>query len=614
LISSSSSEEEARPIVRGLKKSTAFHDASLLQAQLAEEEKEVAKKKKKEQEEDVEARRRMEMEMEQKRRRTEVEKRRWEEEKEAAREKAIKEGEMRMRKVLEEEFKVRMAKLEEQQRVEREEAERQFAQRLAVEKEAHSKALETAMMDAKNEANRTISELNKEVVAERGKLVADQQALSSKLEEEWKVKEEKLQKSLCEVEGRERQWQEERAEVLAEVQRLKAEASRMVAILAMEAEEENLSEEKKLSLGQEVYSLQLVVDMRTGEVRSLRQQLAVANQQLEVMDSLKSQLEKANARLDDLQAQVMNKNAIEKQLSQEKSQLELSVDSSNKAVERMSQNVEELQWRIRNNFDLPVQVAGGEVVKRGSQSLTTSPVSPVSPSQHMSSMRHRPQSTPLTERRLDGSPRKTSLFSVSQAMIEATTIKEAEIDPNTTSDFSPSSSDGVPAHSQSLKIDETKHNYADSLGSECNGRDDMEEQGSESEEEVETDSLDEGLGDISSDQDSPESPGPVEVTASETLTVSRVERAEVVTPERRMVLDLQLSPAKCSDPTEERRMVLDLQLAPNHSNNNPNHSQLGHNHNNHSQPGGNNNNQISQPGSPLKSPTSEERMPSRITM
>ena len=134
----------------------------------------------------------------------------------------------------------------------------------------------------------------------------------------------------------------------------------------------------------------------------------------------------------------MNKNAIEKQLSQEKSQvvrnnfksffdifhsqsyhlqLELSVDSSNKAVERMSQNVEELQWRIRNNFDLPVQVwfpifgalvargswrnqrvpaqyetgiftslcqvAGGEVVKRGSQSLTTSPVSPVSPSQHM---------------------------------------------------------------------------------------------------------------------------------------------------------------------------------------------------------------------------------------
>ena len=188
----------------------------------------------------------------------------------------------------------------------------------------------------------------------------------------------------------------------------------------------------------------------------------------------------------------------------------------------------------------------------------------------------------LNCRRVDGSPTKASMFSVSQAMLDATTIVE---DSNTTSDFSPSSSDGA-AHS--LKIDEPKHNYADSLGSECNGRDDdIEEQQSESDEEAETDSLDEGLGDISSDQDSPESPGPVEVTASETLTVSRVERAEVVTPERRMVLDLQLSPSKCSNTAEERRMVLDLQLTPNSRD---------------------------QPGSPMKSPTSEERMPSRITM
>merc|ERR1719220_1045161 len=305
------------------------------------------------------------------------------------------------------------------------------------------------MMEAKNKANRTISELNREVVAERGKM-----------EEEWRRKEEQLQNSLLEVEGREQQWQEERAEGLAEVQRLKAEAARMVAILAMETEEENLSEERKLSLGQEVYSLQLVVAMRTGEVRNLRRQLAVANQQLECMDSLRGQLEKANARLDDLQAQVLNKNAIEKQLSQEKSQLELSVDSSNKAVERMSQNVEELQWRIRNNFDLPIQVAGegGRAVEQ----RTTSPVSPLIPGQHMSSMRNRPQSTPLPERRLDGSPKKASLFSVSQAMMEATTIVENS---QHTSDFSPSSSDGA-AHS--LKIDgEPKHNYADSLGSEC---------------------------------------------------------------------------------------------------------------------------------------------------
>ena len=143
------------------------------------------------------------MESEDKRRRGELERRRLEEEKEAA----IKEGEQRIRRILEEEFKARMAKYEEQKRMEREDVERKFAQRIAAEKESHSKALETAMMDAKNEANRTISELNREVVAERGKLMAEQQARSSKMEEEWRGKEERLQRSLLEIEGREEQWQ-----------------------------------------------------------------------------------------------------------------------------------------------------------------------------------------------------------------------------------------------------------------------------------------------------------------------------------------------------------------------------------------------------------------------
>ena len=36
--------------------------------------------------------------------------------------------------------------------------------------------------------------------------------------------------------------------------------------------------------------------------------------------------------------------------------MEMSVVNSKKAALRMSQNVEELQWRIKNNFDLPVEV------------------------------------------------------------------------------------------------------------------------------------------------------------------------------------------------------------------------------------------------------------------
>ena len=76
--------------------------------------------------------------------------------------------------------------------------------------------------------------------------------------------------------------------------------------------------------------------------------------QLEEMEATKVLLGKATARMDDLQAQLAEKARVGRQLSIEKTQLEMTVTSSNKAVERMSQNVEELQWRIRNNFDLPI--------------------------------------------------------------------------------------------------------------------------------------------------------------------------------------------------------------------------------------------------------------------
>ena len=36
--------------------------------------------------------------------------------------------------------------------------------------------------------------------------------------------------------------------------------------------------------------------------------------------------------------------------------LESSVSESTKMMERMSMNVEELQWRIRNNYELPVGI------------------------------------------------------------------------------------------------------------------------------------------------------------------------------------------------------------------------------------------------------------------
>ena len=40
------------------------------------------------------------------------------------------------------------------------------------------------------------------------------------------------------------------------------------------------------------------------------------------------------------------------------------MSESNKVAERMSMNVEELQWRIRNNYELPVGIFANKLVER----------------------------------------------------------------------------------------------------------------------------------------------------------------------------------------------------------------------------------------------------------
>ena len=150
-------------------------------------------------------------------------------------------------------------------------------------------------------------------------MFAEQQENSKHLEDDYRMKEDRLNQSLALfeeslklLEEREQAWEDERSEVLTEVQRLKAEATKMVKILAMEYEEDNVSEDKKRSLSQEVYSLQLVIDMRTGEVRNLREQLNIATQQQEEAEVNKEKLKKATARVEDLQEQIKMKNKVEK--------------------------------------------------------------------------------------------------------------------------------------------------------------------------------------------------------------------------------------------------------------------------------------------------------------
>ena len=181
------------------------------------------------------------------------------------------------------------------------------------------KELQIAKTNAKNAANETISQLNKQIVLERAKMFAEQQENNKRMEEEFRMKEDRLNQSLNLlnqslnlIEEREQAWQDERSDILKEVQSLKAEASKMIKIMAMDYEEDNLNEDKKKSLSQEVYSLQLVVEMRSEEVRHLKGKLARATQQLEQADVVKGKLGKATARMEDLEEQIKIKNKFEK--------------------------------------------------------------------------------------------------------------------------------------------------------------------------------------------------------------------------------------------------------------------------------------------------------------
>ena len=168
------------------------------------------------------------------------------------------------------------------------------------------------MLQVNSNANEAITKLNLEIATEKSKLAAEHQAVVASLTHDLKEKEEKIEKAFIEVEQREQAWQEEKDDILGEIQRLKAEASKMVAILAAEYEEENLSEEKKRSLSAEVYSLQLVVEMRTGEVKTLRSKLGAMTHQLETAAATQTKLDKAQARVEDLEEQLRVKKQFER--------------------------------------------------------------------------------------------------------------------------------------------------------------------------------------------------------------------------------------------------------------------------------------------------------------
>jgi len=417
---------------------------------------------------------------------------------------------------LKHEYESQIERLKKEHNSRLQEEKNNFHIKMLEDKEKHRKEVESAKIIAKNSANETISQLNKQIVSERAKMFSEQQETKKRMEEEFKMKEARLEQSLAclgesvtMVERREGEWQQEKEDILAEVQRLKAEASKMVSILAAEYEEENLSEEKKRSLSAEVYSLQLVVEMRTAEVRGLREKLATSQQQLEDAAVTRNSLQKAEAKIEDLKEQLKKKVQHERNLSTQNMELQLENRNSAREADRMSKDVEQLQWRIRNNFELPESplVSPSDPVKCLRNSY-------IGVTEKQNLLRSPKLVNKITNQNvINNSPGKRSLFTVSDEMIEATTSGDKS---EPMSDMSPCSD----YTDDSIEIGDEKESDERSINNEI---EDIEH---------DVDSLDEGVGDVSSDGEHHLSP--VEAVDKSSLTTNS-SLETVVTKEIRVI-------------------------------------------------------------------------------
>merc|ERR1719402_2095517 len=233
----------------------------------------------------------------------------------------------------------------------------------------------------------------------------------------------------------------------------------------MEYEDDNCLGNKKRSLSQEVYSLQLVVEMKSGEVRNLREQMAKASQQLEQAERDKEKLRKVTARVEDLEEQLRIKNCFERQLRLEKSQLEKKMSISVKEADRMSKTMESLRWRIQNNFQFPVENISAEKQCAG---LSTNQ------SDNLKSDSERIESTIDTGNNIEVIQRREAVKTISDDAIKQLDDKQNE-----------------PADSGENIRNISKSEHLDiNVESEGNEIDDLID---------DVESLDEGVGDISSD-------------------------------------------------------------------------------------------------------------------
>lgn len=158
--------------------------------------------------------------------------------------------------------------------------------------------------------------------------------------------------------------------------------------------------------------------------------------QLEEFQMTRTELGKMKARVEDLQEQIANKSDTEKKLSLEKSKLEGWLEAGTRTSARMSLEVEQLQWRIKNNLDLPpvqlrhpksqsldeakLNISLKEVQYQSLDETSTEP-------QGFSSPFRRSISAPVTSRRIEDSPKlANNLEHVEEVFHEVQDASEAE--------------------------------------------------------------------------------------------------------------------------------------------------------------------------------------------
>ncbi|XP_011634222.1 uncharacterized protein LOC105425237 [Pogonomyrmex barbatus] len=117
----------------------------------------------------------------------------------------------------------------------------------------------------------------------------------------------------------------------------------------------------------EIESLRSVLELKSQENAALRSELDSYRRDIEEKDALQVRLDMAEARCEDLKAQLQRKESFERQISHENEMLHESIHQVSKHNKRLSQRNEELQWKLRNKNDW-VSVLANQLTPRSTRS------------------------------------------------------------------------------------------------------------------------------------------------------------------------------------------------------------------------------------------------------